>query len=48
MTQTEMTVDELVDLLQSLGRAAGEADGLSELDHGLQCAYELSIASPDD
>ena len=48
MTQTEMTVDELVDLLESLGRAAGEADGLSELDHGLQCAYELSIASPDD
>jgi predicted HD phosphohydrolase len=25
-----------------------EADGLSELDHGLQCAHELTAAAPDD
>ncbi len=28
--------------------APGEAEGLSELDHGLQCAYELSRVRPDD
>jgi predicted HD phosphohydrolase len=42
------TLAGLVDLLESLGAVAGEDEGLSELDHGLQCAYELSLARPDD
>ncbi len=25
-----------------------EAEGISELDHGLQCAHELAIVAPDD
>jgi predicted HD phosphohydrolase len=44
---TEMTLVELVDLLESLSGTPGEV-GLSELDHGLQCAYELSCVRPDD
>ncbi len=44
----EMTLEGLVDLLESLRATPGETDGLSELDHGLQCAYELSRARPDD
>ena len=32
----------------ALAAAPGEADGLSELDHALQCAYELSLVRPDD
>ena len=44
-----MTVDELLELLRRLGSVPSpEADGLTELDHGLQCAYELSLAHPDD
>lgn len=44
----ELTFEELVELLESLAAVPGEADGLSELDHGLQCAYELSCVRPDD
>lgn len=47
MTLTDMTLSGLVDLLGSLRGIPGEA-GMSELDHGLQCAYELSLAHPDD
>jgi predicted HD phosphohydrolase len=47
MTVTEMTLTGLVELLESLGGVPGE-NGMSELDHGLQCAYELSLARPDD
>ena len=43
-----MTLAELIELLTGMEQAPGEADGLSELDHGLQCAYELSCARPDD
>ena len=43
-----MTVDELISLLESLERTPGEKVGLSELDHGLQCAYELECAHPAD
>ena len=43
----ELSFDELVDLLESLSGTPGEV-GLSELDHGLQCAYELSCTRPDD
>lgn len=46
------TFSDLVDLLEfmrALGDApSGENDGMSALDHGLQCAYELSRARPDD
>jgi predicted HD phosphohydrolase len=48
MTFPPQTVQGLVDLLESLAECPGECEGLSELDHGLQCAYELSIARPDD
>ncbi len=43
-----MTLAELIELLTEMERSPGEADGLSELDHGLQCAYELSCVRPDD
>jgi predicted HD phosphohydrolase len=40
---------ELVDLLVELAGVAAEGDeSLSALDHGLQCAYELSVVQPDD
>ena len=40
---------ELVDLLVRMGETpSDEADGLSALDHGLQCAFELARARPDD
>ena len=42
------TLEELLELLESLAAVPGEADALSELDHGLQCAYELSRVRPDD
>ena len=42
------TLDELVAMLASLAGSPGEAPGLSELDHGLQCAHELAIAHPGD
>jgi predicted HD phosphohydrolase len=43
-----MNLHELIDFLGTMKHARGEADGLSELDHGLQCAYELSRVRPDD
>ena len=44
-----MTADDVVALLaHSAGEPSGEADGLSALDHGLQCAFELSRSHPDD
>lgn len=43
-----MTLDELMDLLSVLKEVPGELDGLSELDHGLQCAFELESVNPDD
>jgi predicted HD phosphohydrolase len=42
------TLDELVEVLASLAGDPGELCGLSELDHGLQCACELALAHPDD
>jgi predicted HD phosphohydrolase len=43
------TVDDLIRFLASTAETASD-EGLpfSELDHGLQCAYELQIAAPDD
>ncbi len=43
-----MTLPELIELLTEMESSPGEVDGLSELDHGLQCAYELSCVRPDD
>jgi predicted HD phosphohydrolase len=44
-----MTLPELLDLLTSMGSAPSEeTDGLSELDHGLQCAFELAQVCPAD
>jgi predicted HD phosphohydrolase len=43
-----VTLPELLDLLSSLSEAPGEREGLSELDHGLQCAHELSLTHPKD
>ena len=41
-------VEELLERLLLLADKAGERPGLSELDHGLQCAAELRLAAPDD
>ena len=39
----------LVELLDEMGRRPSpEGGGLSELDHMLQCAFELSVDRPDD
>ncbi len=44
-----MTLAELADLLAGLASAPSEATpGLSELDHGLQCAFELARVRPHD
>lgn len=44
-----MTLPELLELLASMGSdPSEETAGLSELDHGLQCAFELARAYPDD
>ncbi|HWW52139.1 MAG TPA: hypothetical protein VNY84_00110 [Acidimicrobiales bacterium] len=44
-----MTLSELFALLDGLAAAPSEdAVGLSELDHGLQCAFELSRRRPTD
>jgi predicted HD phosphohydrolase len=48
MTDSDLTLSQLIELLTQMESAAGEADGLSELDHALQCAYELSSTRPDD
>jgi predicted HD phosphohydrolase len=39
---------ELVELLVAMADSRGELEGLSELDHGLQCAEVLARAYPDD
>jgi len=50
-----VTLSELVDVLASLAsepaepaRRSDRSDRLSALDHGLQCAFELSTVRPDD
>jgi len=44
-----VTFPELLGLLASSASALGEEnDGLSDLDHGLQCAFELSQLRPSD
>jgi predicted HD phosphohydrolase len=44
-----VTVDELIDLLAALASVQSEeTPGLSELDHGLQCAQALARAHPLD
>jgi predicted HD phosphohydrolase len=44
-----VTLPELLDLLAAMDtEPSEETTGLSELDHGLQCAYELSRARPAD
>jgi predicted HD phosphohydrolase len=44
-----MTLPELLDLLASMAsESSEETAGLSDLDHGLQCAFELARARPDD
>jgi predicted HD phosphohydrolase len=43
-----VTLSELVDLLWRMAECPGEMDGLSELDHALQCAHELRSLRPDD
>jgi predicted HD phosphohydrolase len=44
-----MTFPELVALLESMAEVPSEETaGLSELDHGLQCAFELSRRHPGD
>jgi predicted HD phosphohydrolase len=44
-----VTLVELLELLRSLGSVPSpEAAGFTELDHGLQCGYELSLTHPDD
>ena len=44
-----MDLTELIHLLRGLGSdPSGEADGLSALDHGLQCAWELAQRHPAD
>ena len=47
--QRDMTLPELLELLASMGSdPSEETSGLSELDHGLQCAFELAEAHPGD
>jgi len=44
-----MTADGLLALLDALGSVASpEAPGFTELDHALQCAFELATHHPDD
>lgn len=44
-----MSVMELLQLLEALGSVPSEdIDGLSELDHGLQCAHRLAQRRPGD
>ena len=44
-----MSVTELLQLLEALGSVPSEdIDGLSELDHGLQCAHRLARRRPLD
>ena len=43
-----MTLSELIDVLTIMKDSSGETDGLTELDHGLQCAHNLATIRPDD
>lgn len=44
-----MTLSELLELLTAMGtEPIEEIAGMSELDHGLQCAFELAQARPED
>ena len=44
-----MTLSELLETLAAMGAdPIEEIDGMSELDHGLQCAFELAQVRPDD
>ena len=44
-----MSLTELLAVLDSMASDPAEQTvGLSELDHGLQCAFELAVARPDD
>jgi len=44
-----VTLTQLLDLLATLASAPSEeTQGLSELDHGLQCAFELTVVRPAD
>jgi predicted HD phosphohydrolase len=43
-----VTLGELLDLLAAMEDTPGESDGLSELDHALQCAHELASVRPGD
>lgn len=43
------TVEALIEYVRSLGATASdETPKMTELDHGLQCAYELALAAPED
>ena len=43
------SIDDLIDFLAGLAHVPSvEAEGFSELDHGLQCAAELAEAAPGD
>lgn len=43
-----MTLDELLALLHRLASVPSEEEGITELDHGLQCAAQLAVARPGD
>ncbi len=44
-----MTLPELLEVLESMASELSEdTEGLSELDHGLQCAFELARVRPAD
>lgn len=43
-----MTLSELIDVITSMKDDPGECEGLTELDHGLQCAYQLTLVRPGD
>ncbi len=42
------TLDQLLSDMEAMANAPGEEPGLSELDHGLQCAEELRQMAPND
>lgn len=49
MTREFRTLADLEAFLEEMGRTPSkEAEGLSELDHGLQCAAALKAVAPDD
>ena len=46
--ETFENISELESYLQIMKNMVCEVEGLSELDHGLQTAYELELMSPED